>query len=218
MGKTSALPTVEERIKEVHMRRIVAGLFMSLDGVVESPGAWGGFNYMNDVLAKRIANGIAEADAVLLGRRTYVEFAQLWPSQSSDVPMADFLNNSRKYVVSATLNAPLKWANSNLITGDVAQELTKLKQQPGKNIQVPGSPTLLRSLLRDGLLDELSLTICPVVVGSGMHLFDGLIDHVALNLVDSTTLSNGAVDLTYQPAQTDRNGSPASFPDAASRN
>jgi len=91
-------------------------------------------------------------------------------------------------------------ANSRLITGDLAEELTKLKQRPGKNIQIPGSPTLVRSLLRDGLLDELALLICPVVVGSGLRLFDGMTRQVELELVESRTFSTGALSATYQPA------------------
>jgi dihydrofolate reductase len=180
------------------MRKIVAGLFISLDGVVESPGKWG-FQYADDEMWADIAAGIAQADAVLLGRRTYEEFARLWPSQGNDVPMANFLNNSPKYVVSATLHT-LQWQPARLITGDLADELTKLKQQPGKNIQVPGSPTLVRSLLRDGLLDELSLTVCPIVVGAGLRLFDEMTHQVRLELVHSKTISTGALGVTYQPA------------------
>lgn len=181
------------------MRKIAAGLLMSLDGVVESPDQWGFSRYFSDEMKEGIDAGIAQADAVLLGRRTYLAFAELWPNQSSEVLMADFLNNSPKYVVSSTLDS-LPWANSILLSGDLAEELTKLKQQPGKNILIPGSPTLVRSLVRDGLLDELNLNVCPVVVGSGMRLFDGIGRQVDLRLVDSRTLSNGVLGVTYQPA------------------
>ncbi len=200
------------------MRKVVAGLLISLDGVVESPDEWGWSQYMNDEMTKGIVAGIAQADAVLLGRRTYLGFAKLWPNQSSDVPMADFLNNSPKYVVSATLGR-LEWQPATLIKGDLAQELTQLKQQPGKNILIPGSPRLVRSLLRDGLLDELNLNACPVVVGSGMRLFDEMTDQVRLKLVDSTTLSTGVLGVTYQPLQAGRRvpEPPISFPDAAAR-
>ncbi len=179
------------------MRKVVAGLFISLDGVVESPEQWG-FQYFNDEMSEVIAGGIAQADAVLLGRRTYLAFAELWPNQGSDVPMADFLNNTPKHVVSATLNT-LKWQPATLIKGDLTEELRKLKQQPGKNIQIPGSPTLVRSLLRNGLLDELSLGICPVVVGSGMRLFDEMTHQVGLKLVESRPFSTGVLSVTYQP-------------------
>jgi dihydrofolate reductase len=181
------------------MRKIGAGLLMSLDGVVESPGEWGFSRFFNDEMREGISAGIAQADAVLLGRRTYLEFAELWPKQGSDVLMADFLNTSPKYVVSSKLDK-LEWANSSLVTGDLAEALSKLKQQSGKDILIPGSPTLVRSLVRLGLLDELNLNVCPVVVGSGMRLFDGVTDQIQLRLVRSTTLSNGVVGLTYGPA------------------
>jgi dihydrofolate reductase len=181
------------------MRKIVAGLLMSLDGVVEAPGEWGFSRYFNDEMREGISTGIAQADAVLLGRRTYLEFAELWPKQGSDVLMADFLNHSPKYVVSSTLKT-LDWAKSTLITGDLTEALNKLKRQPGKDILVPGSPTLVRALVRAGLLDVLNLNVCPVVVGSGMRLFDGVTDQIHLTLVRSATLSNGVVGVTYAPA------------------
>ena len=199
------------------MRKIAAGLFISLDGVVSSPGQWG-FQYMDEEMSKGIMAGIAQADAVLLGRKTYLEFAELWPGQGSDVPMSDFLNHSPKYVVSSTLDK-LVWQPATLIKGDLDREILSLKQQPGKNIQVPGSPTLVRALLRDGLLDELSLTICPVVVGSGLRLFDEISQQVSLKLVHSTILRSGAIGATYQPVREDSpvQKPPVSFPEAAGR-
>lgn len=187
------------------MRRIVAGLLMSLDGVVQSPGEWGWSHYMNDEMTAGIVAGVARADAVLLGRVTYLEFARIWPGQGSEVPMADFLNRSPKYVVTSTLDR-LQWANSFRLGVDLAGELTRLKQKPGRNILIPGSPTLVRSLLRDGLLDELNLNICPVVVGSGMRLFDEMTRLVRLKLVESTTLRNGVLGVTYEPAHEEQPG------------
>jgi dihydrofolate reductase len=181
------------------MRKIVAGLLMSLDGVVESPGEWGFSRYFNDEMKEGISTGIAQADAVLLGRRTYLEFAELWPKLGSDVLMSDFLNHSPKYVVSSTLKT-LEWANSRLLTGDLTEALNKLKRQPGKDILIPGSPTLVRALVRDGLLDVLNLNVCPVVVGSGMRLFEGISDQIHLKLVGTATLRNGVVGMTYGPA------------------
>lgn len=177
------------------MRKVVAGLFMTLDGMVESPSKWLSFS---DEMGEMIGAGIAQADAILLGRRTYLEFAQLWPKQGNDTPMAAFLNGTPKYIASSTLHT-LEWANSTLVTGDLADFVTKLKAQPGKNIQVPGSPRLVRSLLRDGLLDELSLMVQPIVLGSGMRLFDEMTDRVRLKLVESRTFSNGVLSVTYQP-------------------
>ncbi|MGI8990722.1 MAG: dihydrofolate reductase family protein [Bryobacteraceae bacterium] len=199
------------------MRKIVAGLFISMDGVVESPEQWG-FQYFNDEMTEMIAAGIAQADAVLLGPRTYAAFAKLWPNQGNEVPMANFLNNSPKYVVSGTPDT-LRWQPATLIKGVLSEELAKLKQKPGKNIQIPGSPRLVRSLLRDGLLDEVSLSICPIVVGSGLRLFDEGITRMNLKLIDARPFSTGAVSVTYQPLPP---GDPApsrpvDFPEAAAR-
>ncbi len=182
---------------QAQTRQIVAGLFMSLDGIVDSEAA-SAHSHINQEMVEGMAVGLAQADAVLLGPRTYLQFTQIWQPQGSSSAMATFLNHSPKYVVSHTRPA-LEWQPATLITGDVAEALTKLKHQPGKNIQVPGSPRLVRWLLRAGLLDELSLSICPVVVGSGLRLFDEITQLVKLKLVDSRTYSNGVVGVTYRP-------------------
>lgn len=184
------------------MRRIVAGLMMSLDGVVEAPNRWMG-PYFDEEMTQGIETGVARADAVLIGRNTYEEFAGMWPAQTG--VMADFLNNSPKYVVSSTLDS-LTWNNSTLLTGELAAELRRLKELPGKNIQIPGSPALVRSLLLDGLLDELNVTIAPVAVGAGRRLFDGITHRVDLTLVQSTAMRSGVLGATYRPA--DRSPSP----------
>ncbi|GAB2818106.1 dihydrofolate reductase family protein [Actinoallomurus bryophytorum] len=176
------------------MRKIVAGLAITLDGVVDSPS--GNWMMFNDEMREIIDAGVAEADAILLGRRTYLEFAEMWPRLGSDVPMAGFMNDTPKYVASSTLRT-VDWAGSTLLTGDLATELTELKRRPGKNIQVPGSPRLVRSLLCDGLLDELSLMIHPIVLGTGARLFDGETDRMELKLQDSRTLGTGVVSVTY---------------------
>lgn len=199
------------------MRHISAGLFISLDGVVESPDRWG-FQYMTAEMGKSISAGIAQADAVLLGRKTYLEFSKLWPGQGSEVPMADFLNKSPKYVVSSSLSQ-LDWQPASLIKTDLVAELNRLKQQPGGTIQVPGSPTLVRYLLQNGLLDMLSLSICPIVVGSGMRLFDEEGRLIGLNLVHSTILDNGVIGATYRPVTLGSQAASSSinFPQAAIR-
>jgi dihydrofolate reductase len=180
------------------MRKLVAGLFMSLDGVVESPEQWQS-PYFNEEMGHAVGSKMAQADTMLLGRRTYEEFAKFWPNQSSEVPFADQMNTTPKLVVSTTLDT-VEWQNSTLLRGDVAQELTRLKQQPGKNINIAGSATLVQSLLRAGVLDELGLLVCPIAVGRGKRLFEGMDDRVALKLVDSTTFSTGVLSLTYAPA------------------
>ena len=202
------------------MRKIAAGLFISLDGVVEFPERWG-FQYMNEDLSKEIAAGIAQADAVLVGPATYRIFAQIWPQQGDDVPMAKFLNHSVKYVASTAPDkmGKLEWQPAVLLKGDLKSALAKLKAEPGKTIQVPGSPRLVRTLLHGGLLDELSLTICPEIVGSGMRLFDDVTGNMTLTIQRSKVLSNGAISVTYQPPQSGQQATAQElhFPDAAVR-
>ncbi|MCA1718670.1 MAG: dihydrofolate reductase family protein [Actinobacteria bacterium] len=181
------------------MRKVTAGLFVSLDGVTESPEKWQ-LPYFNDEMGEAIGAAMAAADAMLLGRVTYQEFASYWPGVSSeDQPFADYMNNTPKYVVSTSLDT-VEWNNSTLIKGNVAAEIARLKQQPGKNIGITGSATLVQSLLQDDLLDELGLMVHPVVVGSGKRLFEDGGALKELKLVDSKTFSTGVVSLTYQPA------------------
>ncbi len=183
------------------MRKVVASEFVSLDGVVESPEKWH-FPYFNDQMGDAIGAAMAASDAMLMGRVLYEEWAAFWPNQDPDEnPVAARMNGVRKYVVSTTLEEPLEWQNSTLIGDNVAEEITRLKEQPGKDISISGSPTLVRSLLEDGLLDELRLMVHPIVVGSGKRLFEDGGDQKALQLVDSETFSTGVLYLTYQPAQ-----------------
>ncbi|HUA46514.1 MAG TPA: dihydrofolate reductase family protein [Solirubrobacteraceae bacterium] len=180
------------------MRKLATGLFMSLDGVVESPSSWSG-PYFDEELFEWINAGLPQADAILLGRRTYLEFAELWPAQENATPMAAFLNETPKYVVSSEL-VPLEWGPASLVRGDLTAEVDRLKRRAGRNIQVPGSPRLVSSLLREGLLDEFSLAVAPVVVGHGLRLFDEIGGPVPLKLADSRTMASGVLALTYQPA------------------
>ncbi len=182
------------------MRKIVAGLFITLDGVMDSADKWQ-FPYFNDETRKKVLSQMDAADAMLLGRRTYEEFAAYWPGASADHPFTARMNNTPKFVVSTTLDT-VTWQNSTLITGNIVEEITRLKQQPGKNIGITASPTLVRSLLRDNLLDELRLLVSPVVAGSGKRLFPDGSNPVALTLVDAQTFSTGILSLTYQPAVT----------------
>jgi dihydrofolate reductase len=182
------------------MRKVVARELVSLDGVVGAPQEWA-FSYSNDEMEEANASGMAASDAMLLGRATYEEFASYWPYQdSSEQPYTDYLNNTPKYVVSTTLKEPLGWQNSTLIKGNVAEKISELKRQPGKDITVVGSGTLVHSLLQNDLLDELVLTVHPVVVGRGKRLFEDGGDQKALELVDSKTFATGVVVLSYRPA------------------
>lgn len=179
------------------MRKIVAGLFMSLDGVVESPEKWVMFN---DELGEAVDAEAAAADTLLLGARTYELFAASWPQRTvEDDPHADWMNNTPKLVASSTRKS-VEWNNSTLIRGNVANELARAKQEPGKNLLINGSPTLVRSLLRADLLDELRLFVHPVVVNKGARLFENMGEGVTLRLSDSQAYSNGVVSLTYAPA------------------
>src|SRR5215203_3399657 len=187
--------------QEVLMRKVVASELVSLDGVVESPQKWH-FPYFNDQMADAIGAAMAASDAMLMGRVLYEEWAAFWPKQDPDEnPLAARMNGVRKYVVSRTLEEPLEWENSTLIGDHVAEEITRLKEQPGKDISISGSPTLVRSLFEENLLDELRLMVHPIVVGSGKRLFEDGGDQKALQLVDSKTFSTGVLYLTYQPAQ-----------------
>lgn len=182
------------------MRKVVAGLFVSLDGVIESPEKWH-LAYWSDEMGGVIGAQIAASDALLLGRVTYQEFAAYWPGASREEnPMAGFMNDTPKYVVSTSLDT-VEWQNSTLLVqGDFVEEITRLKQQPGKNINVTGSATLVQSLLQHDLLDELLLLVHPVVVGTGKRLFKEDADLKRLELFESKTFSTGVVSLSYRPA------------------
>jgi dihydrofolate reductase len=178
------------------MRKIIAGLFTSLDGVVESPEKWTG-PYFNDQVGQAVGTLMATNDTLLLGRVTYEGFAAAFGGESGE--MADQLNGIRKVVVSSTLTSA-DWQNSTLIRGDVAAQIGKLKQQPGQRIGMSGSSTLVSWLLRHGLLDQLDLLVFPVVVGEGKRLFSEPGSQLPLTLTGSEAFSTGVVHLSYEPA------------------
>lgn len=179
------------------MRKVFGALFISLDGVTEAPNLWQFDNFDEDMGAAMMAV-LSEQDAVLLGRVTYEEWAGYWPN-STDEPFASFINNTPKYVFSTTLDNVDAWQNSTLIKGNAAEAIAALKAQPGKNIGIAGSPTLVRSLLQQDLLDELILMIHPVAVGSGKRLFADGDALKRLELADSTITRSGVAILTYRP-------------------
>ncbi len=178
------------------MRKLNAWLFVTLDSVIEAPENW---VIADDDMFGAMEADYANSDALLLGRRTYETFAASWPQRGSEVPNADWMNNTRKYVASTTLQSP-EWNNSTVIQGDVAEAVARLKQEDGKDIMVNGSGALVRTLMRDDLLDELRLFVHPVVVGSGIRLFDDESDPVELALTDSHAYDNGVISLTYRPS------------------
>lgn len=179
------------------MRKIVAQLFVSLDGVVEAPEQWH-FPYYDEQMGTAVAEQFHGSDTLLLGRATYEVFAASWPERGSEVPLADRINTMRKIVASSTLKA-VDWQNSTLISGNVTTALTELKQRPGGNITVSGSPTLVRSLLDGDVLDELQLLVHPVVLGRGRRLFEENSPQRPLRLADSEAFKTGVVHLTYHP-------------------
>jgi dihydrofolate reductase len=140
---------------------------------------------------------MAASDALLLGRVTYQEFAEFWPYQEGFI--ADYINATPKYVVSNTLDE-VHWQHTSIISGNVGEELAHLKKQPGKAITTTGSATLIQSLLRGGLLDELQLMIPPIVAGSGKHLFADDSEQKILELIDARTFKTGVLYVTYRPA------------------
>ena len=182
------------------MRKVGVTELVSLDGVFESPEEWA-FSYANEEMIQANAAGMAACDAMLLGRATYEGLAAFWPNQPAGTPMVDFINSVRKHVVSGTLEEPLGWNNSALLEGDdLAQSVAELKRQPGKDIGIVGSGKLVRSLLKDGLLDELNLMVHPIILGNGKRLFEDWDARKGLELVDSKTFGTGVVSLAYRPA------------------
>jgi dihydrofolate reductase len=174
---------------------IKSGLFISLDGVIESPETWH-FPYFNDQMGAVVGELMSGNDAMLIGRQTYDEFAGYWPNADPGDPVTGVMNGARKYVVSNTLTEAT-WENSSVITGNVVAELTKLKADTG--LGTTGSATLVRWLLEQGLVDELHLLVHPIVVGHGKKLFaDGAT--VPLKLVSSTTFDTGVLYLVYARA------------------
>jgi dihydrofolate reductase len=194
--------------EENQMGRIVVTEFVSLDGVVEDPGGAEGFKYggwsfeiaRGDDGDKFKLDEALDADALLLGRVTYEGFAAAWPSRDGD--FADKFNTMPKYVVSSTLEDP-EWNNSTVLTGDVAEAVSKLKQEQDGDIVVHGSPQLVQTLLEHDLVDEFRLMVYPVVLGTGKRLFGDTSDKKGLRLADSKTVGDGIAILVYEPADKD---------------
>ena len=193
------------------MRKLVVGTFLTVDGVMQAPGGPdedrdGGFehggwsvNYWDDVMGQIIVEATLQADALLLGRKTYEIFAAHWPRVSGDDPIAAKLNSVPKYVASRTLD-DVTWNNSTLIRGDVAKEVAKLKDEPGGEIQVHGSGDLIQTLIEHDLVDEYRLWVFPVVLGEGKRLFARGTVPAGLKLVDTKTSSTGVAIHTYERA------------------
>ncbi len=189
------------------MRRIVVTEFISLDGVIEDPGGAEGFEHggwsfkFNDPDGMKYKlDETMEHEALLLGRVTYEGFAAAWPGMTDEVGFADKMNSMPKYVVSSTLERS-DWNNSTVLRGDLADEVRTLMQQPGGDILVAGSASLVRGLVAHDLVDELRLMMFPIVLGSGKRLFDDITGPLVLKLADVRQLGSGTLILTYQRAE-----------------
>jgi dihydrofolate reductase len=193
------------------MGRITVINHVTLDGVMQAPARpdedrSGGFEhggwavpYGDAVMAEFMGKGMAGGGALLFGRRTYEDFAAVWPQREGD-PISALLNERQKYVVSTTLHEPLPWVNSTLLQGDVAAAVARLKEDPGDDLAVLGSGELVRSLMRHGLVDEYVLTIHPLILGTGRRLFAGDGPSIALRLVETKPTTTGVIIAVYRPA------------------
>ena len=178
------------------MRKLISGLFITLDGVVESPHSWNP-PYYNDEMTAAVQTQLAASDTHLYGRKSYEMFRSVFTGPAAArIAHAPVMNETPKVLVSSTITNP-DWGPTALITGNVAAEVHKLKQQPGRNISVEASGTLVRFLLQQGLLDELHLLVHPILVGTGRRLFEEATDQVPLRLLDSETFSTGVVYLRF---------------------
>jgi dihydrofolate reductase len=193
------------------MSRVVVVNNLTLDGVMQAPGrpdedTRDGFDhggwaapYFDEVMGRVMAERMARESALLLGRRTYEDFAGFWPKQT-DNPFTPVLNERRKYVASRTLQEPLPWRNSTLLQGDAVQAVAALREELEEDLVVLGSGELVRALMRHGLVDELGLAIHPLVLGSGRRMFADDDVYAALRLVDSVTTTTGVIVATYRPS------------------
>ena len=191
------------------MRKVVVFTSLTLDGVMQAPGrpdedTRGGFEhggwalpYNYEVMGKVLADNMAGAGPLVLGRRTYEDFYGFWPEQTGN-PFTEVLNSTRKYVASATLAEPLPWSNSTLLEGDAADAVAGLKQEQGKDLTVLGSGELVQSLRRRDLVDEYVLLIHPLVLGTGRRLFPDGGGMATLRLTGSTATTTGVLIATYQ--------------------
>jgi dihydrofolate reductase len=191
------------------MRKITAGLFISLDGVVEAPDQWH-FPYFNDEMGAAVGASLGAADTILFGRKTYDSFAGAWPEREvageEDAGFAKQLGDARKIVASSR---PLEfsWRNSEQLPGDLVEFVSALKNEPGGNIALSGSISVVRQLIDAGLLDELHLLVHPIAVRKGMRLFDEGASSIPLRLISSETFQTGVLSLVYGPAESGGEGS-----------
>lgn len=182
------------------MRKLVVTEYLTLDGVFEEPGEWS-LPFWNDEAMQFKFDELFASDAQLLGRKTYEGFAAAWPSMTDEQGFADRMNTMPKYVVSTTLERA-EWNNSHIISANIPDEISTLKQQSGLDILVAGSGQLIRTLFQHHLIDEFRIMLHPIVLGHGRRLFTDGIDTTVMDLVNARPLSSGVVILTYHPKPT----------------
>jgi dihydrofolate reductase len=193
------------------MRKLIVAEFITLDGVIQAPGGAnedteGGFQhggwtrpYWHADIGAHFFQAMTQADALLLGRKTWQIHGGAFEPMVAGDPFFDAMNGISKYVVSTTLKSASAWRNSTLISGNVAEAVRELKQQPGKNILVDGSSVLIHTLVQEDLVDEYALHVYPLVLGGGKRLFPAG-KRVNLNLVESQALPTGVMFQRYRPA------------------
>jgi dihydrofolate reductase len=193
------------------MRQLIIAEFITLDGIIQAPGGAeedteGGFvhggwtgPYWHDDIGAHFFQAMSEADALLLGRKTWEGHGAAFNPMPDDDPFGGAMNKVKKYVVSTTLTSTDLWRNSTIISGNVVEEVRKLKQQDGKNILLDGSSVLAHTLIQNNLVDEYALHVYPLVLGGGKRLFpEG--KRINLTLIESQALPTGVVWQRYRPA------------------
>ncbi|GAA0254349.1 dihydrofolate reductase family protein [Haladaptatus pallidirubidus] len=206
MSHTDSAESSTGKTSDTH-RKVVVSEYVSLDGVMEAPGGGevfehGGWTFQFDRGPEGDEFKLEEvfaSDALLLGRVTYEGFAAAWPSMTGEEGFADKFNSMPKYVVTETLEEPLEWNNSTVIKENVADEVSKLKREPGGDILVNGSAQLVQTLMNHDLVDEYRLMTFPIILGSGKRLFREASDTTALQLKETKTVGSGIVILIYEP-------------------
>jgi dihydrofolate reductase len=197
------------------MGNVIVFTHLTLDGVMQAParpdedrrggfqhGGWGESASADPAMGQAAAAaGKAKGTAILLGRRTYEDFASVWPNRPADEPFVQVINQSQKYVVSRTLTGPLAWQNSALLQGEAADTVARLKRESEGDLVVLGSGVLVQSLMERNLIDRYILLIHPLVLGSGRRLFEDGGTLARLRLVESTTTATGVIIATYAPAE-----------------
>ena len=186
------------------VRKLIVSEFVSLDGVMEAPGGEAGYphsgwvgDFMGPEQLQYKLNEVLEGESLLIGRVTYESFAGAWPERKG--VFADKMNTMPKHVVSKTLRDPA-WSNTEVLGGDLIEEVTRLKEQDGGPILVAGSRTLVHALIEAGLVDEFRFMVFPVILGSGQRVYPETPDKTVLELTDSETFPSGVTVLTYEPA------------------